>query len=129
MTSEKRKQLEDRIESRVSHGYSEEEVREWLTGELDVSPEDADSLVESAFQGKKRAARTWAIVVLLFCLAGIAFGIKLLFDFLTHKEGLVGDQLPIRTLLFSICFILMGATGLASCIPKLFPRKKTSPPE
>lgn len=126
MPPEKRKQLEERVESRVQHGYSEDEIREWLTDELDVSTDEANDLVQSAFRGKKRAARIWATAVLLLCTAGILFGLKLLVDFILHKSEMENDQAPIRTLLFGICFILMGSTGVASCLPKLLPRKKSS---
>lgn len=125
MSPEKRKQLEDRIESRILHGYSKEEVRDWLLKECAVKEEQAGDLLQKAFGKRKRAARTWALLVLLFSVAGAILGISLIVRFLTTKGETDTDPGQIRVLLFGIAFLCLGATGLASCLPKLMKKESS----
>lgn len=122
MTPEKRKQLVDRIESKVFHGFSEDEVRDWLSDEMGVPVEDIDELVRNAFRTRKRASATWASAVSIFSIAGTALGI-----YLATRSAITRDnpnQDSTRTLLFGISFICLGATGLASSLPKLIQKRR-----
>ena len=131
MTPEKRQQLGDRVESRVQHGYSETEVRTWLVKECSISEELAVELMQKPFGKKKKRNRIRTGIVIFFALVGIAFGIILLLK--RAQEGTTAEpdseRESLRMLLFGVCFILFGLTGLAHSIPNLLPEKKANNPE
>ncbi|MEM7697915.1 MAG: hypothetical protein AAF236_05870 [Verrucomicrobiota bacterium] len=74
MTEEKRLQLRDRVVSRMQHGYSEDEVFDWLADEIELEEEEIEQFLAEAKKESTRDNRVGSLVSTVFSIFGLLVG-------------------------------------------------------
>lgn len=124
MNPSKLKQLEQRVDSKIHFGDTEDKVSQWLVGEMGIRAEIAEEMIVKAMKKRSHSIRTRALVVVIFSGIGIALGFGVIGMTLFGTDGGYFVRRSTKLIAGGVFFVVLGFIGISRSLPKLISGKK-----